>query len=164
MTAQLSISLNISSSLSFSFKMYTSECLWQHFCALFWFLNLCLKCWRHYHMQFLKESPCTMALILFCLQKIPWLMLPSITFVSFIAESYRPFILHLSNFLLMSSQLLAAVFAVSSQVQNHNIFLFMWDSCQISIVLVTKGINFFWGRYCNPPLMLATTPHITDSH
>lgn len=57
-------------------------------------------------------------------------MFPSITFVSFTAESYRPFILHLSNFLLMSSQLLAAVFAVSSQAQNHNIF---FCSCETHV-------------------------------
>jgi len=50
----------------------------------------------------------------------------------------------------MSSQLIAGVFAVSSQIQNHNIFLFVWDSFHISVVLVAKEIHFFWGSYCNP--------------
>lgn len=45
----------------------------------------------------------------------------------------------------MSSQLIAGVFAVSSQVQIHNIFLFMWDSFHISIVLVNKEIHFLGG-------------------
>lgn len=95
-------------------------------------------------------------------------MLPRITFVSFIAESYRPFILHLSNFLLMSSQLLAAVFAVSSQVQNHNIFC----SCRTHVKFLLflspkKSISFgvgiaillYWQQHSTSLTLISPVVH-----